>query len=234
MKRLLSILILLTGIVLVSCENELDNYEAPNGGIKGLILDAKTKEPIPLPVQGSSGVIINMIEQNTNATKSVDFYAKEDGSYENSKLFNCKYKMVINGPFTKPCIAEVTVNGQTTFNVEATPYSRIQSKASLQGHTITLSYVVEPTDMSYNVSEVYAYWNFAPGIDNSSANYAGKTTIKSALSGDVTFNLNNEKAYINNPYKIKSNGGRIYLRIGAKTNGIINYSKTIVLTIPMQ
>jgi len=41
----------------------MDNYESPNGGIKGQILDAETNEPIPLPVQGSTGVIINMFEQ---------------------------------------------------------------------------------------------------------------------------------------------------------------------------
>ena len=59
-----------------SCLSDMDNYESPNGGIKGQILDAETNEPIPLPVQGSTGVIINMFEQNTDATQSVDFYAR--------------------------------------------------------------------------------------------------------------------------------------------------------------
>ena len=31
-----------------SCLSDLDNYESPNGGIKGQILDAETNEPIPL------------------------------------------------------------------------------------------------------------------------------------------------------------------------------------------
>ena len=48
-----------------SCLSDMDNYESPNGGIKGQILDAETNEPIPLPVQGSTGVIINMFEHNT-------------------------------------------------------------------------------------------------------------------------------------------------------------------------
>lgn len=38
-----------------SCLSDLDNYESPNGGIKGQILDATTNEPIPLPVSGSIG-----------------------------------------------------------------------------------------------------------------------------------------------------------------------------------
>ena len=49
-----------------SCLSDLDNYESPNGGIKGQILDAETNEPIPLPVQGSTGVIINMFEHRCN------------------------------------------------------------------------------------------------------------------------------------------------------------------------
>ena len=36
-----------------SCLSDMDNYESPNGGIKGQILDAETNEPIPLPVQGT-------------------------------------------------------------------------------------------------------------------------------------------------------------------------------------
>ncbi|HCC52107.1 MAG TPA: hypothetical protein DEQ30_08655, partial [Porphyromonadaceae bacterium] len=56
---------------ITSCVNELDNYDAPNGGIKGQILDAETNEPIPLPVQGSTGAIINLFELNTDATMSV-------------------------------------------------------------------------------------------------------------------------------------------------------------------
>ena len=114
-----------------SCLSDMDNYESPNGGIKGQILDAETNEPIPLPVQGSTGVIINMFEQNTDATQSVDFYAKMDGSYENAKLFNCDYKIVVNGPFVSPCEEFVTVKGQTTLDLKATPYARINASAQV-------------------------------------------------------------------------------------------------------
>ena len=149
-----------------SCLSDMDNYESPNGGIKGQILDAETNEPIPLPVQGSTGVIINMFEQNTDATQSVDFYAKMDGSYENAKLFNCDYKIVVNGPFVSPCEEFVTVKGQTTLDLKATPYARINASAQVTGKKITITYKVNPTNSNFKVSEVYGYWNFAPGVDN--------------------------------------------------------------------
>lgn len=214
---------------LTSCLSDLDNYESPNGGIKGQILDAETNEPIPLPVQGSTGIIINMFEQNTDATQSVDFYAQMDGSYENSKLFNCDYKIVVNGPFVSPCEEFVTVKGQTTLDLKATPFVRISASAQVAGKKVTVTYRVIPTSSNYDVSEVYGYWNFAPGVDNGSANQAGKQTVNEK-EGTIVFDLENDKNYKDNLYKIQGNGNKIYVRIGAKTEGVINYS-TIIETI---
>lgn len=214
---------------LTSCLSDLDNYESPNGGIKGQILDAETNEPIPLPVQGSTGIIINMFEQNTDPTQSVDFYAQMDGSYENSKLFNCDYKIVVNGPFVSPCEEFVTVKGQTTLDLKATPFARISASAQVAGKKVTITYKVIPTSSNYDVSEVYGYWNFAPGVDNGSANQAGKQTVNEK-EGTIVFDLENDKNYKDNQYKIQGNGNKIYVRIGAKTEGVINYS-TIIETI---
>lgn len=209
-----------------SCLSDLDNYDSPDGGIKGRILDAETNEPIPLPVQGSTGVIINMFEQNTDATQSVDFYAKMDGSYEHTKLFNCDYKIVVNGPFVSPCEEFITVNGQTSFDLKATPYARINASVAVAGKKVSITYKVIPTDSKYNVSEVYGYWNFAPGVDNGNANQAGKQTVTTP-EGTIVFDLENDATYKENLYKIQGNGNRIYVRIGAKTEGVINYSSII-------
>jgi len=216
--------------ILSSCLNELDNFDAPDGGIKGRILDAQTNEPIPLPFQGSTGVIINMHELNTNATKSVDFYAKDDGSFENSQLFNSEYRIVVNGPFVDKCESTVNVKGQTEIELKATPYSRIQASAATSGKKVTITYKVNPTNTSYTVSEVYGYWNFAPGVDDGGANYAGKVTVNQ-LEGTIEFDLSNNDTYTSNLHKIQSNGNKIYVRIGAKTEGVVNYSSTMTVTL---
>lgn len=219
-----------TAFCLTGCLNELDNYDAPNGGIKGQILDAETNELIPLPVQGSTGTVINLFEQNTDATKSVDFYAKYDGTYEHSQIFNCEYKVVVNGPFVSPCEGTIHVKGQTTFDLKATPYSRIKASASVSNEVVTIQYEVIPTSSSFNVSEIYGYWNFAPGVDDGAANYAGKTTV-SGTSGTITFDLKNDQTYQDNTYKIQSNGNKVYLRVGAKTEGVINYSTIVIVEV---
>lgn len=230
MKKISLLLIAVCSLFMTSCLNELDNYDAPNGGIKGRILDAETNEPIPLPVQGSTGVIINMFEQNTDATKSVDFYAKYDGTYENSQMFNADYKIVVNGPFVSPCEEMVKVKGQTTADLKATPYARITASASASGQKVSVTYKVTPTNPSFSVSEVYGYWNFAPGVDNGGSNQAGKVTVKET-EGTIEFDLGNNNTFKSNLYKIQANGNKIYVRIGAKTENAINYSQIITVTL---
>ena len=66
-------------------------------------------------------------------------------------------------------------------------------------------------------------------MDNGSANQAGKQTVKE-LEGTIVFDLENDKNYQDNLYKIQGNGNKIYVRVGAKTEGAINYS-TIVETV---
>lgn len=217
-------------ICLSSCLNDIDNYDAPNGGISGAILDSETNQPIPLPVSGSTGVIINLYEQNTEATKTIDFYAKAEGEYENSQVFNGDYKIVVKGPFVAPCESTVKINGQTKLDMIATPYTRISATASASGQTVTISYKVTPTQSSYKVTSVFGLWNFAPGVDNGQANMAGKKTSEE-LEGTIVFDLSNDSNFKSNEHKIRSNGGKIYLRIGTTTNNVINYSPILELAL---
>lgn len=230
MKKISICISLLCALLVTGCQNELDNYDAPNGGIKGRILDAQTNEPIPLPVQGSTGVIINMFEQNTAATKSVDFYAKQDGSFENSKMFNGEYLLNASGPFILTGQNLVTVKGQTSFDIIATPYARIQASATASGTTVSITYKVTPAKPEYAVTEVYGIWNFAPGVDVGQANLAGKKTV-TATEGTITFDLASDNVFKTNLYKIQANGNKIYLRVGVKTAGFVNYSQVITVTL---
>lgn len=230
MKKIYLLWVAVCSLGFTSCLSDLDNYEAPTGGIKGQILDVETNEPIPLPVQGSTGVIINMYEQNTDATQSVDFYAKQDGSYENSLLFNCDYRIVVNGPFVSECAEYVTVKGQTTLDLKATPYARINASAQVSGKVITITYKVTPTDDSFTVSKVSGYWNFAPGVDAGTANMAGSQTV-SDLEGTIVFDLGNDGTYEDNLHKIQANGNKIYVRVAATTEGEVNYSTIMEVTV---
>lgn len=232
MKKIISIIyIAIIGFCVTSCENDIDNYTSPNGGIKGTIYDAKTNEAIPLPVEGGNGVIVNLHEIGTNATKSIDFRAKQDGTYENSKVFNCEYRVVVNGPFVDACEGIVTVKGQTQFDLTATPYSRVSISASADAsNKVTINYAAVASNASDKVESVSIIWNFAPGVDVNSSNYATLVNSNDA-EGIYTFDLPNDARYKDNHYKIVANGNKVYVRVAAKVNGKVNYSKTMEVVL---
>ncbi len=145
-------------------------------------------------------------------------------------MFNGEYQVVVNGPFTTSAEQAVLINGQTEVNFIVTPYARIEASAVASGKTVTVTYSVEATSPEFSISEVYGYWNFAPGIDNSGNNYAEKVTVNET-SGIIVFDLGNSMVFQSNEYKISDNGNKVYFRVGAKTEGVINYSETIELAL---
>ena len=125
-----------------ACENDIDNYDAPNGGVYGTIYDKETNEPVPMPVPGSSGVMMSLYEQNTGATASVDFRARQDGTFEHTKVFNGSYRIQAkDGPFVGVCEGYVTVNGQTQVDLYTIPFSRISLDVAVSAdNKLTLTY----------------------------------------------------------------------------------------------
>ncbi len=232
MKKITTLTYLIALIaVCISCDNDIDNYDAPSGGIRGTVFDAQTNEPIPLPVAGSSGVMVNLYELNTNATKSVDFRAKQDGTYENSRVFNGEYRVVVNGPFTDKCEGNITIKGQTKLDLTATPFARVDIQAAVNDNNqLAVTYTAIASSSSYTINEVSIMWNFAPGVDANSSNYASRST-KADASGTYTFDLPNDNAFKDNLHKIKANQNRIYVRVAAHTGGGVNYSKIVELTV---
>ena len=112
MRKIYNLLVVIAYVVsFSSCEK--DNYDAPNGGLYGVIIEQQTGKPVPLPVEGSTGTIIRIMEIGTKATQPVGFYAKQDGSYANTKVFNSDNSVTATGPFQTVGEYTTTVKGQT-------------------------------------------------------------------------------------------------------------------------
>ncbi len=233
MKNLKKISVLIIFSLLAnSCKNEIDNYPAPNGGIIGTIYDMDTNQPIPLPVQGGSGTMVSLFEQNTNATASIDFRANQDGTFVNSKVFNGYYRVYVNGPFVGVCEGFITINGQTQFDLRAIPFSRISAEATIsEDNKINVSYQVEKADPSFTLTEIDVMWNFAPGVDINSSNYAAINVKDNQPNGTHVFDLLASKIFAENHYKIQANKNKVYIRVAAKVNNVINYSKVLELIV---
>ncbi len=215
-----------------SCHNGIDNYDAPQGGIMGYVLDEETNDPIPLPVQGNAGVLVNLLEQNTGATRSVDFRAKPDGTFEHRQVFNGDYRVVVNGPFVNGCEGMASITGQTTIELYATPFSRIRIDGGVTAaNELNITYDVSKTDNDFTTNEVMVMWNFAPNIDINNSNYAGIANLGVSEEGMYTFELQDNPQFMNNLYKIRANQNRVYVRVAARVNNAVNYSQTLELQV---
>lgn len=93
----------------------IDNYEQPEETIRGNIVDAYTGEMIQTE-QNSRGVRVRLTELSwgENVTHNPDFYARDNGFYQNTKIFKGDYNVRIDGPFV-PIVRE-TPDGDTLFN----------------------------------------------------------------------------------------------------------------------
>ncbi len=220
-----------------ACENEIDNYDAPDGGVYGTIYDKQTNEVIPLPVYGSTGVMISLYEQDTDATESVDFRASQDGTFKNTKVFNGEYRIQAkDGPFVGVCEEYVTINGQTKVDLYAIPFSRASLKVSVSDdNKLTINYKAKPSSETMTISDVSVIWNYAPNVDANNSNLAGKSSLGAAESGTYVWDLMNDTQFIENHYKILSNNNKVYVRIASTVTvgeeSYVNYSQVAEVTV---
>ena len=89
MKKTLIILSFVLGMFyMYSCE--VDNYDAPDMTLQGNIVDKVTNQNIQ--TRQPDGIRMRLIE--VGYPTPLDFWAKPDGSFANTKLFAAKYKLL--------------------------------------------------------------------------------------------------------------------------------------------
>jgi hypothetical protein len=130
-KFIIYSLLLLVTLSFSQCE--IDNYPEPEASIEGKIMDANGA--MLQTEQGGGNMKLKLEElswagdDTTIAIIPSYLTVKQDGSFNNSKIFSGEYRITpIEGPFY-PYNVEgelVTVSGHTTINFEVTPYLNIE------------------------------------------------------------------------------------------------------------
>ncbi len=93
---------------------ELDNYEAPSETLKGKVVDVKTGNPV-LTDQGGEGIRVRLIETSWEGNVTpLDFYCRQDGTFQNTKLFEADYNVCVDGPFVP--LVKTDANGTVLSN----------------------------------------------------------------------------------------------------------------------
>jgi len=122
---------LVLGVALVSLSScfELDNWDEPDCTWKGTVIDAYTKQPL---VSSQDDWQIRIWErswkgQDGGATTQQDLRIKQDGTYQNTKLFAGTYDMLpYNGPYWPvDTIKGLELKKTLVHDFEVVPYLQI-------------------------------------------------------------------------------------------------------------
>lgn len=125
---------------------EVDNYDEPGETLKGAILVAGTNEPLPT-LQGNTGGSVRVRLQEVSWTEAEsptlrDYTCFQDGTFQNTKLFNATYNIRVDGPFVPlvriaangSVLADgtqtVKVKGVTEVKFEVQPFLKVEIQGS--------------------------------------------------------------------------------------------------------
>lgn len=218
------------GILLLfsSCSKQ-DNYEAPNAAIHGSIIDNGMKTSVQ--TEQPNGIKIRLLEEKYGERLSpIDFWAKQDGTFENSTIFPGKYKVVpIEGPFFPADTLEVNINGTTEVNLTVTPFLTISASVLALANSAVVKYQVARPRVGDKIIEAKSLSSAYPSVSNVINELAVKHDLsgvsdESILSTEYTDTLTGLNA-----------GQTYYIRVAARTNNAnnkYNYSPVMEVKIP--
>lgn len=138
MKKFIYSLLFGTSALLMASCMEVDNFDAPDCHFYGKIIDSTTGEGI-VSDRGDCHIRIWEVSYKVNPG-SQDLVVKEDGTFNNTKLFAGTYDMVPEGSWWAADTIRMGIGNKTSQNFEVTPYLKVfDFKTELVGTTLTMS-----------------------------------------------------------------------------------------------
>jgi hypothetical protein len=239
-----NIIYIVLGVLLMSVTScmEVDNWDEPDVRVHGRIIDSYTGENI-LTSQGDWGIRIWERTWTQSVPNAQTLAVKQDGSYNNSKLFAGRYDMLpYGGPFWPvDTIKNVTFSGTKQQDITVVPYLQLQGfEASLNGLKLTLSCQLKAPIRAGlpNLVEIKPFLSLntfcgaANFIDIAEYNNQRKQINKSWM--EEVGNVETSKIYRVGPLAVKP-GYTYYVRLGANVNDAnrkYNYTEIIKIVVP--
>lgn len=139
MKKIMYLILGVTLMSVTSCL-KTDNWDAPDARVHGRVIDSYTGENL-LSSQGDWGIRIWERTWTETVPNPQSLSVKQDGSYNNDKLFSGTYDMLpYGGPFWPvDTVKGINLNGSTQQDFTVTPYLRLTDfEVSLNGLKLVL------------------------------------------------------------------------------------------------
>lgn len=240
--------------VLAGC-GDLDNYEAPDGAIHGVVVDQMTSETVYQPVNSESGLRVQLTQQNWEVEADPQLsYATEDGTFTNTMVFSGEYLMDFGQTNFFPIGKQpVTIGGMTEVTVPVTPFCTIYlNDLSFENRAVRANVSIKRTwnwiedNRGCKIEKIALFCHVSPHVDQESGNNIGSGAIDCSgtddmqlLTGDKTQEVNlvmdgtklQQYAHV-----IKANGNKLFVRAGVATryNGDIRYNYSDIRTISVE
>jgi hypothetical protein len=203
-------LVLFVGVC-TSCElNELDNYEQPNAGLSGQIIDDQTGELVQQDI--IRGSVIEIVEKGYTVPQYLIF--KNDGTYANTRMFANTYTIQpVRGNFKVVDPQEVNISGQTQLDFRVTPYIRVkEAEIKKTGDIIKATFKLEQTSVS-NVLKVGLYAHRDPHVGETMQLAKMELNVNAVVDPNQVFTI--ELDMFSDTDLFNNDGKTLYFRIGA-------------------
>lgn len=237
-------------IVLAASCMEVDNFDAPSARFTGRIIDVTTGENI-LADQGDGHIRIWEKSFSLNPGNQ-DIPIKQDGTFNNSKLFNGTYDVVPEGAWWPMDTIRVGIGGTVVQDFEVTPYLTVfDFKAELCANNDSLAIscrldapITEGLPMVMEVRP-YLSLNSHCGAGNAISYYvnmgnaSNNNNYRKSPMCDWSLipKLEDGKSEVYN-FKVEvKHGYTYYVRCGAKVRDDFenhNYSEIVKIEVPQE
>ena len=118
------ILALLAMVCVVSCSK--DNYAAPAETFTGAFVEKGTGKPFQTAI-GNTGIRIRMMEYSWSDNPiPYDTYAKQDGTFNNTKIFKGDYGITPEGAFVALPEEKISISGVVNKTYEVEPLLKVE------------------------------------------------------------------------------------------------------------
>ncbi len=227
-KNIIYLLVVIS--VLTSC-GKIDNYDAPNGGIYGILVDSITTKG--LENDQPNGFAIKLFEKGSLMTSPIRFTGKSDGTYENAFIFQNEYKVLATeGAFFPVDTAKaVQIGARTELNFKVMPYLAVTNVVvTPSAGSITATYNIARSRVGAKIVERKTLVSKVPTVNNVVFDYRFQNI---ALSGtpDATLLATNFSDVVTG----LPSGKTYYVRIAVRTDNTLkkyNYSKVFTVIVP--
>lgn len=227
-KKSLTLISICTILSFQACK--LDNYDRPNATLTGKIIDEETNEPMPTQAQNGTRMRLYEFYKDGWSVQPNDFWAKQDGSFENKAVFAGKYKVLAEGAFHQIEPIETEISGTKNLDIKVKPYIRLTIEATPIAGGVTLSTKVTPTPSSPKVTNLVFLVGKTPYVDKSTFVERAEQNVKDLQGNDFA-----NKSFSETLTGKLEKGKTYYVRAGAlATNAAnhYNYSEVLEVVIP--